>query len=100
MPLPPYRLTKARLNVARVWLSAACLLTAALALSQTLLPSGSAESRQPSVPEHDGAAVRLSEGYGELPLRFEANRGQTAGRVKFLARGSGYTLFLTESGAV
>ena len=30
-----------------------------------------------------------------LPLRFEANDGQTDPRVKFLARGSAYTLFLT-----
>ncbi len=28
-------------------------------------------------------------------LSFEANRGQTDGRVKFLSRGPGYTLFLT-----
>ena len=30
-----------------------------------------------------------------LPLFFEANRGQTDERVKFLARSSGYTLFVT-----
>lgn len=40
--------------------------------------------------------ARLSSEYGQLPLAFEANRGQSDGRVKFLARGSGYTLFLTE----
>src|SRR5262245_33761288 len=28
------------------------------------------------------------------PLAFEANRGQTAAEVDFLARGDGYTLFL------
>jgi hypothetical protein len=28
-------------------------------------------------------------------LSFEVNRGQTDARVKFLARGQGYTLFLT-----
>lgn len=33
--------------------------------------------------------------YGQLPLRFEANTGQTDERVRFLARGSAYTLFLT-----
>jgi hypothetical protein len=37
---------------------------------------------------------------GSLPLSFEANRGQTDARVKFLSRGRGYTLFLTENGAV
>ena len=35
-----------------------------------------------------------------LPLFFEPNQGQTDSRVKFLARGSGYGLFLTEDEAV
>jgi hypothetical protein len=35
-----------------------------------------------------------------LPLSFEANRGQTDPRVKFLSRGNGYSLFLTDSAAV
>ncbi|HTR38268.1 MAG TPA: SBBP repeat-containing protein [Bryobacteraceae bacterium] len=40
------------------------------------------------------------ESYGKLPLSFEANQGQTDRRVKFLSRGSGYTLFLTQDSAV
>ncbi len=36
----------------------------------------------------------------QLPLSFEANRGQTDSQVKFLARGRGYTLFLTAEEAV
>lgn len=36
----------------------------------------------------------------KLPLSFEANYGQTDARVKYLARGPGYTLFLTEDSAV
>src|SRR3990172_5483924 len=43
---------------------------------------------------------RLIEAYGRLPLAFEANQGQTDARVKFLSRGSGYTLFLTSTEAV
>jgi uncharacterized protein (TIGR03437 family) len=42
----------------------------------------------------------VSESYGQLPLQFEANHGQTDEQVKFLARGSGYTLFLTATEAV
>src|SRR2546422_827769 len=38
--------------------------------------------------------------YGKLPLSFEANQGQTEPQVKFLSRGSGYTLFLTPTEAV
>ena len=35
-----------------------------------------------------------------MPLAFEANQGQTDSRVKFIARGSGYGLFLTSGEAV
>jgi beta-propeller repeat-containing protein len=44
--------------------------------------------------------ARASEAYGRLPLRFEANAGQTDSRVKFLSRGSGYSFFLTSTEAV
>jgi hypothetical protein len=37
--------------------------------------------------------------YGQLPLSFEVNRGQTAAAVNYLARGSGYTLFLSPTQA-
>jgi uncharacterized repeat protein (TIGR01451 family) len=46
------------------------------------------------------ARPRAVENYGQLPLSFEANQGQTDGRVRFLARGEGYTLFLTSQEAV
>jgi len=39
-------------------------------------------------------------GYGELPLSFEANQGQTDPTVSFVSRGPGYTLFLTPTEAV
>src|SRR6266481_6899040 len=35
-------------------------------------------------------------GYGKLPFTFEQNQGQTDARVKFLARGAGYTVFLSD----
>ena len=38
--------------------------------------------------------------YGQIPLHFEANQGQTDSEVKFLSRGKGYTLFLTPTEAV
>jgi len=44
--------------------------------------------------------VRAIESYGKRPLSFEANQGQTDGPVKFLSRGSGYSLFLTGDEAV
>jgi uncharacterized repeat protein (TIGR01451 family) len=38
--------------------------------------------------------------FASVPLGFEANQGQTDDQVKFLARGGGYTLFLTQEEAV
>jgi hypothetical protein len=43
--------------------------------------------------------ARVSQSYGELPLSFEANQGQTDAKVNFLSRGSGYTLFLSPTEA-
>lgn len=37
---------------------------------------------------------------GQLPMIFEPNQGQTDPRVKFLARGAGYSVFLDNAGAV
>src|SRR2546425_5052800 len=50
-----------------------------------------------SKPEIVGRAY---ERYGKLPMSFEANAGQIDPRVKFIARGSASTLFLTSKGAV
>ena len=46
------------------------------------------------------ARSRMSASYGKLPISFEVNQGQTDGVVQFLARGAGYTLFLTPGEAV
>jgi len=48
----------------------------------------------------ESGKARLVESYGKLPMRFEANQGQTDANVKFLARGAGYGLFLTGNDAV
>ncbi|HEV2697325.1 MAG TPA: SBBP repeat-containing protein, partial [Terriglobales bacterium] len=37
--------------------------------------------------------------FGRLPLGFEPNQGQSDSRVRFLTRGAGYSLFLTENQA-
>jgi uncharacterized repeat protein (TIGR01451 family) len=43
---------------------------------------------------------KASERYGQLPLSFQLNEGQTNKAVRYLARGSGYNLFLTSTEAV
>jgi hypothetical protein len=45
-------------------------------------------------------AARVQNAYGQLPLSFEANVGQTDSRADFVARGAGYTAFLTANEAV
>ena len=52
----------------------------------------------PSVPE--AARQKIVASSPQVPLSFEANRGQTDAQVQFLSRGSGYTLFLTPGEAV
>jgi hypothetical protein len=53
-------------------------------------PAGSSVASSPARPDE-----KRRPGHARLPLRFEANVGQTDGQVKFLSRGNGYTLFLT-----
>ncbi len=43
---------------------------------------------------------QVREAMASATMNFEVNQGQTDKRVKFLARGAGYTLFLTGRGAV
>src|SRR5437660_443855 len=53
-----------------------------------------------STDSDEAVRPRLREAFGNLPLGFEANRGQTDSRVKYLSRGGGYELFLTSREAV
>lgn len=59
-------------------------------LDEPLMSSSSAKRRT--------AAAQIA--YRRLPLTFEANQGQADARVKFLARGHGYTVFLMPTEAV
>ena len=47
-----------------------------------------------------GETGNLISNYGAIPLHFEANAGQIADEVRFLSRGSGYSLFLTAGEAI
>jgi hypothetical protein len=57
------------------------------------------ENNAPAQTEAE-AKRQIAENYGRLPMNFEPNAGQTDERVKFLARGQGYSLFLTGTEAV
>jgi len=66
----------------------------------TAHPNPDPPTALPAAPPVQARSVRLAKGYGRLPLSFEPNQGQADGRVKFLSRGPGYTMFLTASEAV
>ncbi|HUS10580.1 MAG TPA: SBBP repeat-containing protein, partial [Pyrinomonadaceae bacterium] len=58
-------------------------------------------SASPAVREPDQRTqVRAKEAYGNLPLSFEINQGQTDSQAKFMSRGAGYNLFLTANESV
>ena len=61
--------------------------------------SGAAFNAPASAP-HKIEATRIANLYNKIPLTFERNDGQTDSQVKFLSRGPGYSLFLTERSAV
>ena len=76
-------------------------LLAALALLLALTTLGDDRLSSAAVAKPSAAVPAwVSQAYGNLPLSFEANQGQTAAQVDFLSRGSGYTLFLTPGEAV
>ncbi|MFN0107511.1 MAG: SBBP repeat-containing protein [Blastocatellia bacterium] len=59
------------------------------------------ESLSPTVsPDVVERRAAIAERYAKLPIRFEANQGQTNHAVKFVTRGNNYSLFLTSNEAV
>src|SRR5882762_5181144 len=82
---------------------AGLLLVVILPLFSSAAPPAPTERppMRPALVDSDPVAgKRIDRAYGRLPLTFEENHGQTDGRVKFLSRGSGSTLFLTSTEAV
>lgn len=74
-----------------------------LALSFFLCGFGPGHSSAPETKNSgffSGQSLRFNQAYGQLPLAFEPNQGHADPQVKFLARGSGYTLFVTSQEAV
>src|SRR2546426_1112502 len=74
------------------------ILLLVLALASCAPAPVPATRTSPEIPQATKQQVLVT--YGKLPLIFEANQGQTDPQVKFLSRGSGYTLFLTPTEAV
>ncbi len=77
-------------------------MSSALFFFACTLFSGSAQATTYNADLAASAKSRAALGsqYGQLPLSFEENRGQTDPKVRFLSRGEGYSLFLTDTEAV
>jgi hypothetical protein len=90
--------TIGRIATVGLLLAVAGVLVARIDSGTTVLaaPAGAAPASKPAVADEN----KILETYGQLPLSFEPNAGQTDARVKFLSRGPGYTVFLTNDEAV
>ncbi len=53
-----------------------------------------------STRQDSSGEMKFKRSYGQLPLIFEPNEGQTDPRVSYFCRGAGYSLFLTPKEAV
>ncbi len=75
-------------------------LAATIALSGVLLCNAQTPTTTQAAPQNPNINRQVQANYGKLPLAFEANKGQTDPRVKFLSTGTGYSVFLTTGGMV
>jgi len=73
-------------------------------LFNPVILSANLGSELPALPSNssvnDKTRMRINQAYGDLPLQFVANAGQTDRQVKFLTRGSGYSMFFTPTESV
>jgi len=75
------------------------LLAGALILA-SIVGAPAVHAAPQSTQNSNGQTARVAQSYGNLPLSFEANRGQTESQVKFMSKGSGYGIYLTSDKAV
>src|SRR5882724_2988302 len=98
--IPPYSKNNfSRVALISLLVSATFFVVLSSQLIRSALAGRSADELNLSAPQTSNAN-RIANSYGDLPLRFEMNEGQTDPQVKFLSRGPGYDLFLTPSQAV
>jgi hypothetical protein len=100
-PVTPKIFFTAVCIVAVTVVAAAALLAVAPAkssgrLRRAAVSTAAAKSQAVTPAEH----ASIDAAYAALPLAFEANQGQVDPQVKYMARGNGYKLFLTDSDAV
>jgi hypothetical protein len=75
-------------------------LVAAIALTSSLLCTAQTTPANQITSQNSNVSRQVQANYGHLALAFEANNGQTDASVKFVSRGTGYSVFLTSGGMV
>jgi uncharacterized repeat protein (TIGR01451 family) len=104
-----FQMRKPAAGVAALVAVAVFVLVLALAVQRHNVPAKTSAAARPgtvaTLAQASGTADealqhQAREAMANLPMNFEVNRGQTDKRVKFLARGTGYELFLTNDSAV
>ena len=85
--------------IALIFGSGAATLPLASSSASSLRPFASTPTPLPN-PATPQSKQQVLATYGRLPLIFEPNQGQTDPKVQFLARGTGYGLYLTADEAV
>src|SRR5262245_24209244 len=90
-----------RINHLVLVLAVVCLVTILAGVVFVAARRNDVEFPATTVLASDSSAkARIADRFGELPLSFEVNRGQTNESVKFVSHGPGYDLFLTANEAV
>ena len=95
--------TKLRLSSTSFFLLISAVFVGALLVF--MVNGSAAKGPEPNTTHETGESapnrhVKVAGAYGKLPLSFEANAGQAHRRVRFIARGVGYGLFLTSDETV
>ena len=76
------------------------LAISAVLAAVAIWPGAPQRNKQPGAGSKQASSDNPHTSYARLPLSFEANTGQMDTRVNYLARGAGYTIFLTHDETV
>jgi len=66
----------------------------------TMLPAAGFDAPRGGSRSQAALRAKVAKNYGELPLSFQPNRGQTNSKARFLSQNAQYTLFLTDDEAI
>lgn len=84
-----------RIWMPAVWTVAIAILGLAAIVASSHWRARGAQAPAARIPASAAQSSRVRADLDALPLAFEANQGQTDPQVKYMARGKGYTAFLT-----